>query len=208
MRTLGWVLSSAVVSIASGLLVACYPDNWSEDTGSGVSNVEATDPLEGAYLKQGGTEVNFVFKRGETKNEDDTFLGEIENDEGEHERASGTAVVGRDNLGTTLTLKMAGKVSKIRAGDAGSAAAGDADAGAPVDTRPKAQQAFNGTMHFLKIGKNQTILVRGDANGKTAHYKKVKTWCREDSDCASDVQKTGLDCAEPTCSTKGTCGCP
>jgi hypothetical protein len=62
-------------------------------------------------------------------------------------------------------------------------------------------------MHFLKIGKNNTVLVRGDTNGKTAHYKKVKSWCGEAADCDSDVQKTGLDCTTFSCTAKSACAC-
>jgi hypothetical protein len=215
-KSLGLVLGG-IVAVTAGLLVACQPDNWGDDeTGSATANVEAVDPLEGAYIKQGGTQVNFIFKRGESDADKDTFLGEIEVD-GEMQRAQGTVVVGMDNLGTKLTLAAEGmpkttnkKPTSNTASDAGSSTTtGDAGAAQqqPTDNRPIAQQAFNGTMHFLRIGKNSTILVRGDANGKTAHYKKVKTWCAEDADCASDVQNTGLDCTKPKCSSKSTCSC-
>jgi hypothetical protein len=214
MKSLGLMLGGMAM-FAAGLLIACQPDNWGDDdTGSATANVEAVDPLEGAYIKQGGTQVNFIFKRGDSTNDKDSFLGEIEVD-GEMQRAQGTVVVGMDNLGTKLTLAADGmpkstnkKPTGTGTGDAGaSAAAADAGAAQPTDNRPVAQQAFNGTMHFLRIGKNSTILVRGDANGKTAHYKKVKTWCAEDSDCKSDVQNTGLDCSKPTCTSKSTCSC-
>jgi hypothetical protein len=142
--------------------------------------------------------------------------------------------VGRDNLGTMLTLTpdsatknaaadsdpkptTTADAGKATTGDGGSTTAssdggastggGGADAGKPVDNRPLVLQAFSGTMHYLKIGKNNTILVRAEANGKTAQYKKVKSWCGEDSDCKSDVQNTGLTCANVSCTSKNTCAC-
>lgn len=210
------VVLGGIAAVTAGLLIACQPENWGDDdTGSATANVEAVDPLEGAYIKQGGTQVNFIFKRADSKDDKDTFLGEIEVD-GEMQRAEGTVVVGMDNLGTKLTLAADGmpkstnkKPASATASDAG-ASTKDGGAAAPPqpsDNRPLAQQAFNGTMHFLRIGKNSTILIRGDANGKTAHYKKVKTWCAEDSDCSPEVQNTGLDCAKPTCTSKNTCAC-
>src|SRR4029079_12899731 len=100
-----------------------------------------------------------------------TFLGDIEVD-GDAQRASGKIVVGRDNMGTTLTLTPEGAAKKRTTGTKDG---GAPDADAPkTDTRTLVDQAFSGTMHFLRIGKNQTVLVRGDTNGKTAHYKKVK----------------------------------
>lgn len=211
MKTLGlptkkWgfmFVSSAVAALAAASLVACFQDHWAEETGEGSARVETVDPLEGAYVKQGGTEVNFVFKRGD--GEPDSFLGEIAGEDGERDRAKGTVVVGRDDLGTKLTLKMTGSASRAPA--AGEAADTEIDASAPTDERPLAEQAFNGTMHFLRIGKNQTLLVRAEANGKTAQYKKVRSWCRKDSDCSPGVQNTGLACGAPSCSTKNTCTC-
>jgi hypothetical protein len=207
MKALGIALAAAAIATA-GFVTACFgppSGEEDEDTGNSSSNVESVDPLEGAYIKQGGTKVHFVFKKGDADNTDNTFLGDIEVD-GEAARASGKVTVGRDNLGTTLTLTPSGS-PKTR--DTGKTAdSGTGDGGAPQDTRPLAQQAFSGKMHYLKIGKNETILVFNEANGKTAHYKKTKTWCGTAKDCAKDVQNTGLDCAgSETCTSKNTCAC-
>lgn len=200
------VAGGIVLALALFPLVACQPENWAEDdVGAATNHVEAVDPIEGAYLKQGGTQVNFIFKRGDSRDEKDTFVGEIEVN-GDMQRAEGVAKVGRDDLGTTLKLTADGMPRSAR-GDGGTHDAGLNDAGLPVDNRPIAQQAFNGTMHFLRIGKNDTMLIRGDTNGKTAHYKKVKTWCAMDSDCQPDVQRTGLECAAPVCTTRSSCAC-
>ncbi len=208
----------AVGSLALGSLCACMYSPIDEATGGQESAIEEEDPLEGAYEKIGGTEVHFVFKRGD-EDEDDTFFGEIDVN-GTPQRAAGTIKVTRDKLGTKFTLtpedmptkKTTSKDAGTKpATDGGSADGGAADAGPKEDTRPLAQQAFSGTQHFLKIGKNQTILVRGDENGKTAHYKKVKSWCgtQGDDDCDSSIQNTGLDCGskQPICTTKNTCAC-
>jgi hypothetical protein len=174
--------------------------------GGTASRIETVDALDGAYLKQGGTPVNFVFRRGKTKN-DSTYFGDIEVDGGAPQRASGTIAVGRDNLGPLMTMTMT---------DSESAQPGAVDPNATpaelqaADTRSLVEQAFSGTVHFLKIGKNQTILVRGDTNGKTAQYQKVRTWCRADDDCSPDVQNTGLNCSgskTPTCTSDSTCAC-
>ena len=210
----------AVASLFAGSLCACMYSPIDDATGGAESAVEEVDPLEGAYEKQGGTEVHFVFKRGE-ENEDDSFFGEIDVN-GTPQRASGKIVVTRDKLGTKFTLTPTGGAAKPKgdAGtkpstsgstDAGKEGGATADAGTAPDNRPAAQQAFSGTMHFLKIGKNNTILVRGDENGKTAHYKKVKTWCgtNGEEDCDPSVQNTGLDCGEGNfvCTSKNTCAC-
>lgn len=204
---------------AAATLFACQKPNLDEDLGSDTAHVEAVDPLEGAYAKQGGTPLHFVFRRGDAQ-EEDVFFGEIEID-GQAQRAEGTVVVGRDKLGTTLTLtpKGAAKTKKKDAGapnadgpeaDAdGGASEGGAGAESPADTRPLAEQAFTGTVHFLKIGKNDTLLVRGDENGKTAQYKKLKTWCgiNAEDDCRPSVQRTGLTCANVICTTSDKCAC-
>jgi hypothetical protein len=211
-----WVSAAALAGGA--LLVACYPEASEGTDGYNLTGttVEKQDPLEGAYVKQGGRPVHFVFKRGETADDDDTFLGDIEDDNDKVTRVSGKIVVSRDNLGTKFTLtptsgaKPSTRPSTTAARDGGGAPATGGDGGTPdqpEDSRPLAEQAFSGTMHYLKIGKNKTILVRGDATGKTAHYRKVKTWCSEDADCAPDVQNTGLDCDAPTCTSKHTCAC-
>jgi hypothetical protein len=153
MKALGIALAAAAIATA-GFVTACFgpPGEEDEDTGNSSSNVEAVDPLEGAYIKQGGTKVYFVFKKGDADNTDDTFLGEIEVD-GEAARASGKVTVGRDNLGTTLTLSPTGSAKTRDTGKTADADAGDG--GAPQDTRPLAQQAFSGKMHYLKIGRTR-----------------------------------------------------
>ena len=214
------LLLAGCAAAAAAALCACYTPNL-DDTGSDEARVEAVDPLEGAYAKQGGTPLHFVFRRGEAA-EEDVFFGEIEVG-GETQRAAGTAQVGRDNLGTTLTLQPTAAPSKTKAKDAGTSAdasgttsnddAGQTDAGGgqPTDTRPLAQQAFSGTVHFLKIGKNDTLLVRGDENGKTAQYKKLRNWCGTGgkADCTVDVQRTGLvDCEDNlVCTATNKCAC-
>jgi hypothetical protein len=203
MRLTLLLLGSAVIVGMASAVGCLEAPSGDEDTGDSTAHIEEVDPLEGAYIKQGGTPLFFVFKKGETKS-DNTFFGEIDVDGGA-ERASGKVMVGRDNLGTTMTLTQSGKVKSRTLGDAGPDAA-PADLQA-ADTRALVDQAFSGTVHFLKIGKNQTILVRGDTNGKTAHYKKAKTWCGTDDDCSSDVQNTGLDCSSVMCTSKSTCAC-
>jgi hypothetical protein len=201
------LLGAAALSLGAATATGCFanPEDTSDDEfGDTESHVEVTDPLEGAYVKQGGTPVFFVFKKGDTAAKN-TFFGEIDVDGGAG-RASGKIAVGRDNLGTTMTLTQTGTKTK-----AAPSANDDPDASPldlqQADTRSLVDQAFSGTVHFIKIGKNDTILVRGDTNGKTAQYKKVKTWCSTDDDCSSDVQNTGLDCSNPTCSKKSTCVC-
>jgi hypothetical protein len=53
--------------------------------------------------------------------------------------------------------------------------------------------------------------VRGDENGKTAQYKKVKSWCGTggDDDCDPSVQNTTLECGSNglVCTTKHQCVC-
>jgi hypothetical protein len=219
MKTLTFVIGAAA-SLFAGSLCACMYTPIDDATGGAESAVEEVDPLEGAYEKQGGTEVHFVFKRG-AENEDDTFFGEIDVN-GSPARADGKIAVTRDKLGTKFTLTPSGGAAKPK-GDSGTrppststdagkeGGAATADAGPPPDNRTLAQQAFSGTMHFLKIGKNSTILVRGDENGKTAHYKKIKNWCGTggDDDCDSSVQNTGLECGskEAICTSKNTCAC-
>jgi len=216
MKTLTFVFG-ALGCLALGSLCACMYTPIEDATGGAESAIEEVDPLEGAYEKQGGTDLHFVFKRG-VENEPDTFFGEIEVD-GDPQRAEGKIVVTRDKLGTKFTLTPEGaakaKTTKTDAGakDSGAKAAdgGNTDAGAAPDDRPLVQQAFSGTVHFLKIGKNNTILVRGDENGKTAHYKKIKSWCGTGgaSDCDETVQNTGLECGEssPVCTTQSRCAC-
>jgi hypothetical protein len=201
MKTLGLILGGLALSVA-GLLVACTPEE--EDIESDEARVEAQDPLEGAYKKMGGTPVHFVFKRNED-GKNGTFFGEIEI-EGEAQRAKGSVKLTRDNLGTKFTLTPEGAPTSSTSGSKPEDG-GTTDGGAKVDPRPLAQQAFSGTMHYLKIGKNKTILVRGDANGKTAHYKKLKSWCVKAVDCKSDVQATGLDCDDSVGCSKNACIC-
>ena len=238
MSSIGYFVSGAAL-LAAGLLVACLPG---DDSGSSDSDLtqEKQDALEGAYIKQVGTPVHFVFKRGED-GAADTFLGDIKpEDAKEAEKVTGKITVSRDNLGTTFTLKPSGgsdddddtsstttSTGKSDSGTAKTSSALSVDGGAgdsgaahgpvggtsgpvedaPADERSLAMQAFSGTMHYLKIGKNQTILVRGDTSGKTAQYKKVRSWCSEDSDCDKKVQATGLTCAKVRCSSKKSCAC-
>jgi hypothetical protein len=208
------LLGSLVLVFAALAGAACMPQPVDPDEGQfggTASRIETVDALDGAYIKQGGTPVFFVFRRGKTKN-DSTYFGEIDVDGGDAQRASGNIAVGRDGLGPLMTLTMTG--SESGATTPTQPAEGDPDA-APADlqaadTRSLVEQAFSGTVHFLKIGKNQTILVRGDTNGKTAQYTKVKTWCRADDDCSPDVQNTGLSCGgskKPTCTNDSTCAC-
>ena len=180
-RALAPILAILGVGIGA-LLTACFAAPGEEEVDDGAQRVEIVDPLEGAYTSVGGTPLHFVFKRGD-EGAGDTFLGEIEVD-GQPQRAKGAVVLGRDGLGTTFTLK-------------------------PAAATPSAEELFSGTKHFLRIGKNQTVLVRGDVSGKTSHLRKVKSWCSGDADCAPEVQRTGLSCegAEPVCSRKSTCAC-
>ncbi|HVH44893.1 MAG TPA: hypothetical protein VM925_21215 [Labilithrix sp.] len=208
MKTLILTIAGGALTL-TGMLAACAPPGLKEDLGGSAEQmVESNDPLEGAYVKSGGTPLRFIFKRGESTDDDDTFLGEIEVD-GKSVRREGTIILGRDNLGTTMSLKPdAAKKSSTTKRDGGVADAGARDGGAPQeDTRALDEQAFSGTVHYLKIGKNSTLLVRGDANGKTAHYEKVKSWCSVDEDCSPDVQNTRLECATPSCSSNGACVC-
>jgi hypothetical protein len=195
-------------ALAAAFITACFAapdDSGDEEDGSGTSNIEASDPLEGAYIKQGGTPVHFIFKRDDSAT-GGTYLGEIEVN-GKPQRASGTITAGRDSLGTTFTMVMEGAPKTRDAGKPATAAL--PDAGPPQDSRSIVQQAFSGTVHYLKMGKNETILVRGDVNGKTAHYKKTSSWCATADDCSPDVQKTSLDCSADsmTCTGKGVCAC-
>jgi hypothetical protein len=208
MKTLEWLVLGGLAALGlTAISVGCMPQEDGEDEVSGsASHLEVVDPLDGAYIKQGGTPVFFVFKKATDAKSKSSFFGEIDVD-GQGQRASGTAVVAQDNLGTTLTLTEKG-TSARDIPDAGDPDAAPADLQA-ADTRQLVDQAFSGTVHYLKIGKNDTILVRGDANGKTAQYKKFKTWCATADDCSPDVQSTGLDCtgSDLICTSKNICAC-
>ena len=208
MKTLHWLVLGGIAALGLAAIGAgCMPQEEGEDEVSGsASHLETVDPLDGAYIKQGGTPVYFVFKKAADAKAKSTFFGEIDVD-GEAQRASGTVVVARDDLGTTMTLTKKG-TSAREVPDAGDADAAPADLQA-TDTRELVDQAFSGTVHYLKIGKNDTILVRGDTNGKTAQYKKFKTWCATADDCSPDVQSTGLDCtgSDVICTSRNVCAC-
>jgi hypothetical protein len=207
MKTLRIALAVSAVA-AAALITACFaaPAEDDEETGSGESHIEEADPLEGAYEKQGGTPLHFVFKAGQTKS-DGTFVGQIE-DNSKPVHANGAIKLGRDTLGTTFTLTPS-TTTKKKASTEDAPDASSVDGGAATDDRALVLQAFSGTMHYLKIGKNDTILVRGDTNGKTAQYKKIKSWCATADDCDPDVQKTSLDCtgSSVTCTSKSACAC-
>jgi hypothetical protein len=185
------------------------------------ANVTSRDWIEGAYVKQGGTPLHFVFFRGAEGEQDDSYFGEIEKG-GKAYRAAGKFDVGRDKFGTVIKLKLEDKDTSPtmkELADADKAAAGGTDAAPTKDATPDTcaapsdntlvEQAFSGSMHFLKIGQNDTILVRGDANCKTAHYKRVKSWCGKKGakDCSASVQNTGLECQSRSCTTKHECAC-
>lgn len=207
------VLASCVLGAA--VVTACFapPETSTDDDDltSGENNQDAPpDPLEGAYIKQGGTKLQFVFRRGDTKEAGDTYFGQIEGEDGESARSAGKIVVGRDNLGTSFLLTP--KASAASGTDAGTRAEpeaeteADGDGGAPKATAIErlANQAFSGKVYYLKIGKNNSILVRKDATGVTAHYKKARSWCEKKEDCSAKVQRIpDLDsCSEEnrTCS--------
>ena len=203
-------------ALATGVVAAvgCYQeiDDLGQDYSEMTSEVTERDWLEGAYVKQGGTKLNAVFRRNEESSTSGTYFGEIVV-EGVPQRAEGTVKITRDNLGTVLVMELGKTSTSTRDGGVRDSAAGDAgpnDAGTGA-TAPSTlvKQAFSGRVHFLKIGKNDTILVRADATEKTAHYKKVGTWCApdRDSDCAEVKQRTGLSCDERVCTAKQTCAC-
>ena len=211
LSTLQWAVLGGLAAIGlTAIGVGCMPqpDDGEDEVAGSSSHLEVVDPLDGAYIKQGGTPVFFVFKKAADAKSKSTFFGEIDVDgTGTGQRASGTAVVAQDNLGTTMTLTEKG-TSAREIPDAGDPDAAPADLQA-ADTRQLVDQAFSGTVHYLKIGKNDTILVRGDTNGKTAQYKKFKTWCATADDCSPDVQSTGLDCSgsDLICTSKNACAC-
>jgi hypothetical protein len=225
------VLIVAACAAAAFATFACQPAEPDLTASGEATATEAVDPLDGAYAKQGGTPLHFVFRRGDA-DEENTFFGEIVVGS-QAQRAEGTAQVGRDKLGTTLRLQISGPITATKvegseatvdAGNPAPAPVNDADAGASGsdgdasadsgaaasgDTRSVAQQAFSGTVHFLKIGKHDTLLVRGDENGKTAQYKKLRNWCGSaaEADCAPSVQRTGLTCKSVICTTTDKCEC-
>lgn len=198
--------------LGGALVTACFasPPVETDDeefTSGSEGNIDAPpDPLEGAYIKQGGTPLRFVFKRGETREEGDTFFGQITGDDGVTARASGKIVVGRDNLGTSFILTPKSTTSAAR--DGGAAAAPEeeeettADGGAAADDDSRdgtslAEEAFSGKVYYLKIGQNNSILIRKNATGKTAHYKKARSWCATNDDCSSQVQTVkDLTCSD------------
>lgn len=224
MKTLGMTLCGALLSLAAGTLVACYPDQWMDDSGQSTSNINAADEeeeakvdqLEGAYLRQGvdkgAREINYVFKPS-ADGEDNSFFGEIQVGEiksgGEKARAHGNYQVGSDDLGTTLKLTLKEEKKGSSASNDAKAGAGAAVATTTTSAESKAmvESAFSGLMHYLKIGKKKTILVRSEETTKTSQFKRVDSWCAAAADCKSDVQKTDLSCSTPKCSTKHTCTC-
>jgi hypothetical protein len=200
MRHLARAFSIALV--AGGVLVTGCMKEVEEEVDE--PNQTSRDWIEGAYIKRGGTPVFFVFRRGDGNGEPDTFFGEIEQND-KMVRANGRFTVASDKLGTRLKLVLDG----VEGGDDQPRASG-ASKGSETSP-PLVQQAFSGTMHYLKIGQNETILVRGDTNGKTAHYKRVQSWCGTNGakDCASRLQRTGLTCTDEsvTCTAKHECAC-
>lgn len=214
-----WVLAAALACAAAPVLAlvegcsSAPPEDVYEDNASLTSEVTSRDWLEGAYHKQGGTALFAVFRRNDQADggtaSRGTYFGQIDVG-GDPQRAEGTFTVSRDNLGTVITMDLQKGGGAAATADAGTRDAGSrpADAGSPaVGSADLVSQAFDGRLHFLKIGKNDTILVRADATGKTGQYTKVGTWCATDADCAETKQRTDLTCTSRECTTKNACEC-
>jgi hypothetical protein len=191
--------SVVALTLPLGLLLACAKD---APPGDAEQNVEDRVTLEGAFEDSADPNLRLLVGRGKY-----VVIGGTA-------RFSGTFTSGRGKNGAFITLSTPSSGAGASEADAGVRDSGARDSGVPdsgaardagAGTSPVASPLPAGSYDFLEVGKNRSLLLRGE-DGTQHSFKRVKSYCVQSDDCKIQGLKACSGSQDYVCGSNA-CSC-